>query len=85
MSAANADDGRAMLAIGRAYLQGLGVLQDYVEAHKWLNLAASRGVQEALKERDALSAEMTEDERAEARALARQWASRRRGDGAVRI
>ena len=73
MSAANADDGRAMLAIGRAYLQGLGVLQDYVEAHKWLNLAASRGVQEALKERDALSAEMTEDERAEARALARQW------------
>ena len=73
MSAANADDGQAMLAIGRAYLQGLGVLQDYVEAHKWLNLAASRGVQEALKERDALSAEMTEDERAEAQALARQW------------
>ena len=73
MSAANSDDGRAMQAIGRAYLQGLGVLQDYVEAHKWFNLAASRGVQEALKERDALSAEMTEGERAEARTLARQW------------
>ena len=73
MSAANADDGRAMLEIGRAYQQGLGVLQDYVEAYKWFNLAASRGVREALEERDALSAGMTEDERVEARALARQW------------
>ena len=73
MSAANADDGRAMLEIGRAYQQGRGVLQDYVEAHKWLNLAAGRGVQGALEERDALSAGMTDDERAEARALARQW------------
>ena len=81
MSAANADDSRAMLAIGRAYLQGLGVLQDYVEAHKWFNLAASRGVQEALKERDSLSAEMTKDERAEARALAHQW----RPDGSAAV
>ena len=42
-AAAGSGDRPAMLAPGRMYLRGLGVLQDYVEAHKWLNLAASRG------------------------------------------
>ena len=42
-AAAEANDPRAMAALGRLYLQGLGVLQDYVEAHRWFNLAASRG------------------------------------------
>ena len=32
-AAAGSGDRRAMRALGRAYLQGLGVLQDYVEAH----------------------------------------------------
>ena len=58
-AAADAGDRRAMLALGRLYLQGLGVIQDYVEAHKWLNLAASRGEVAALEERDALAAQMT--------------------------
>ena len=42
-AAASAEDRRAMLALARLYTRGLGVLQDYVEAHKWFNLAASRG------------------------------------------
>ncbi len=71
--AANAGDGRAMLALGRLYLQGLGVIQDYVEAHKWFNLAASRGVAEALEERDALSAKMTPEQVATAQARAAAW------------
>ena len=41
--AAEAGDERAMFALARLYRQGLGVLQDYVEAHKWFNIAASRG------------------------------------------
>lgn len=73
MTAANNEDGRAMLAIGRAYLQGLGVLQDYVEAYKWFNLAASFGISDAVAERDAISVEMTAEERSEARKLARNW------------
>ena len=73
MSSADADDGRAMLEIGRAYLQGLGVLQDFVEAHKWFNLAASRGVEGALEERNALGERMTADDLAQAQDLARQW------------
>ena len=72
-SAAGAGDRRAMLALGRRYVQGLGVLQDYVEAHKWLNLAASRGEAAALKERDAVAEKMTPEERAEAQRRARVW------------
>ena len=45
-------DPRAMLALGRLYREGLGVLQDFVEAYKWFNLAASRGNAEAASERN---------------------------------
>jgi len=58
-AAADAGDGRAMLALGRRYLQGLGVLQDYVEAHMWFNLAASRSEAAALGDRDAVAEKMT--------------------------
>ena len=72
-AAARANDVRAMLALGRAFAKGVGVPQDFVEAHKWLNLAAGRGSAEAVAERDALAREMTVEERAEARKLARAW------------
>ena len=72
-AAARANDSRAMLALGRAFVAGVGVPQDYVEAHKWLNLAAGLGDADAAAERDALAAEMTGEERAEARKLARAW------------
>ena len=62
-----------MLALGRLYVQGLGVLQDYVEAHKWLNLAASRGEVAALHERDALAAKMTPQQIAAAQERAASW------------
>ena len=71
--AANTGDRRAMLALGRLHVQGLGVLQDYVEAHMWFNLAASRGEAAALEERDAVAAKMTPEERADAQKLARAW------------
>ena len=72
-AAANAGDSRAMLALGRLYLKGLGAPQDYVLAHMWLNLAASRGERAAVSERDALAARMTPSERAEAQKRARAW------------
>ena len=75
-AAADSGDRRAMHALGRLYLQGLGVLQDYVEAHKWLNLAASRGEAAALAERDALAEKMTPAQVAQAQALARAWRPR---------
>ena len=77
-AAAGSGDRRAMLALGRLYLQGLGVLQDYVEAHKWFNLAASRGEVAAVAERDVLAGKMTPAQVAEAQALAQAW---RPGEG----
>ena len=74
-AAADEGDRRAMLALGRLYFQGVGVLQNYVEAHKWLNLAASRGEMDAVAERDALAQKMTAEERAEAQKLALSWQS----------
>ena len=81
-AAADAGDQRAMRALGRLYLQGLGVIQDYVEAHKWSNLAASRGEAAALEERDALAAKMTPEERAEALRAMRAVAGRGGAAGA---
>ena len=72
-AAAEAGDRRAMLALGRLHLQGLGVVQDYVEAHKWLNLAASRGEAAALEERDALASKMTPAQVATAQQRAAAW------------
>ena len=72
-AAADAGDRRAMRALGRLYARGLGAPQDYVEAHKWFNLAASRGEAAALEERDALAAKMTPQQVQAAQALARSW------------
>ena len=72
-AAADAGDRRAMLALGRRYAQGLGVVQDYVETHKWLNLAASRGEAAAVEERDALAARMTPQQVTTAQERAAAW------------
>ena len=72
-AAANAGDAKAMLALGRLYVQGLGAPQDYVQAHKWFNLAASRGEAEAVTERDALAARMAPEQVAEAQKQAAAW------------
>ena len=39
---ANAGDASAQFYLGGMYRLGQGVPQDYVESHKWRNLAASR-------------------------------------------
>ena len=72
-AAANAGDAKAMLALGRLYVQGLRVPQDYVQAHKWFNLAASRGEMEAVTERDTLAARMAPEQVAKAQEQAAAW------------
>ena len=72
-SAAQGGDDRAMLALGRLYLSGLGAPQDFVEAHKWFNVAASRGNAEAASKRDALAARMTLQQVATAQERAAAW------------
>ena len=72
-ASANAGDAKAMLALGRLYEQGLGVPQNYVQAHKWFSLAASRFEAEAVKERDALAARMAPEQVAKAQEQAAAW------------
>ena len=80
-SAAAGGDRRAMLALGRLFVQGLGAPQDYVEAHMWLNLAASRGEVVAVKERDELAAKMSAEQVATAQARATAWRPDAAGTG----
>ncbi|HSM69175.1 MAG TPA: SEL1-like repeat protein [Xanthomonadales bacterium] len=70
---AEAGDYHAQYMLGRMYAQGKGVAQDKVQAHKWYNIAASRGHTHAAEARDDLAQEMRWPRIAEARQLARQW------------
>lgn len=63
----------ALYNLGLAYSTGQGVNVDYVAAHKWFNLAALKGVQEALRWRAQLSSEMSAIQIAEAQRQAREW------------
>ena len=55
------------------YFNGTGVRQDYVQAHKWLNLAASRDNKKAIKGRDIVAKRMTPADISTAQKLAREW------------
>ena len=74
---ANAGDANAQFNLGVMYYTGLGVPQDYVEAHKWRNLAASRASAENqtryAETRDAVATLMTPAQIAEAQTLASEW------------
>ena len=55
------------------YALGQGVPKDYVEAHKWLSLAAAQGYKDVAKFRDLIASTMTHAQIAEAQRLAREW------------
>jgi TPR repeat protein len=63
----------AQYRLGRMYLQGRGVPQDYALAHMWFNLASRNGYLDAITARDELAAKMPPDQIAEAQRLARDW------------
>ena len=62
--------------LGVAYSTGShGLSCDLIEAHKWFNLAATQGHEEAAWCRADVSDEMTAREIAEAQRRAREWLS----------
>jgi TPR repeat protein len=65
----------ALYNLGLAYSTGQGVVTDYVVAHKWFNLAAVRGIEEAKRWRNQLAGEMNPGQIAQAQKLAREWLS----------
>lgn len=70
---AESGDSDSQNLLGRMYAQGDGVLQDYIEAYKWLNLAAARGNRAARTERDQVAQRMTPAQIAQAQQAARSW------------
>ena len=66
----------AYFDLGVAFSTGShGATCDLVEAHKWFNLAAARGHEEAAHCRAEVSDEMTAREIVEAQRRAREWLS----------
>jgi len=74
LAAAANGDNNALFDLGVAYSTGShGVPCDMIEAHKWFNLAAVGGHEEAGYCRADVSDEMTAREIAEAQRRAREW------------
>lgn len=65
--------GEDLNKLGLIYSTGDGPTLDYVQAHKWFNLAAFKGCEAAKTYRAELAAEMSMDEIAEAQREAREW------------
>jgi TPR repeat protein len=66
----------ALYELGLMYCTGRDVSFDLVEAHKWFNLAALRGNEEARRYRAEISRELSRREIGEAQRRAREWLSR---------
>lgn len=72
-NAADNGDADAQFMLGRLYSNGYGVLQDYIQAYKWYNLAASQGQRFALAARDTIAERMTAEQVAKGQELAWEW------------
>ncbi|MFZ1742525.1 MAG: hypothetical protein WAT93_06700 [Pontixanthobacter sp.] len=74
LAAAAQGDDSALYDLGVAFSTGShGAPCDLIEAHKWFNLAATKGNEEAAWCRADISDEMTAREIAEAQRRAREW------------
>jgi TPR repeat protein len=74
LAAAAAGDNDALFDLGVAYSTGShGAPCELIEAHKWFNLAAVSGHEEAAICRAEVSEDMTAREIAEAQRRAREW------------
>lgn len=66
----------SLYELGLMYCAGRDVALDLVSAHKWFNLAALRGNEDARRYRMEIAREMTKAEIAEAQRQAREWLSK---------
>jgi len=63
----------AQFMLGHMFHIGKGVAQDYVQAHKWYNIAGSHGKKIGKRSGSILEKRMTPNQIAEAQKLAREW------------
>jgi TPR repeat protein len=62
-----------MFELGMMYASGRAVPTDFVQAHKWFNIAAMKGHAEAVRLRREIAAEMTDADIGRAQRAARDW------------
>jgi hypothetical protein len=67
------DEANALFILGTRYSTGRDVQHDLIAAHKWFNLAAMMGHEEARINRAELAREMSTADVAEAQRQARAW------------
>ncbi len=72
-AAAEAGDPPAQHQLGLLFISGQGVEQDYVQAHKWLNIAAASGSSAAADKRAVVVDLMTAEQVAKAQTAARAF------------
>jgi TPR repeat protein len=63
----------AFFELGMMYSTGRSVPVDLVAAHKWFNIAASKGCADAARLRREIAAEMSDAEIGRAQLAAREW------------
>ncbi|MBT5074106.1 MAG: sel1 repeat family protein [Kordiimonadaceae bacterium] len=73
IQAAETGKAEAFYDLGLLYSIGHGVDQDNIEAHKWFNLAAMRGMISAQIDRAEVADGMSHVEISEAQRKAREW------------
>jgi len=71
----SAEQGNALAqySLGLMHQKGQGVPIDYVLAHMWVNLSASKGIEIAIKGRDFLEKQMSPSQIEKAQELVRNW------------
>ena len=65
--------GQIRYNVGRMYVQGMGVKQDYVSAYSWFELAKAQGEIRAQGEENKLQSNMTAGQIREAKTRAAKW------------
>lgn len=76
LASASRENPEAIFELGLLCATGRAGAVELVEAHKWFNIAAFRGLDAAKARREEIAAEMTRDEVAAAQRAARDWLQR---------
>jgi uncharacterized protein len=77
--------GDMLFELGLMYSVGRDVPVDLVSAHKWFNLAAMKGNNEAIRLRQEIACQMADAEIATAQRAARDWLRGNREPAAIAI
>ena len=70
--AAERGHGPSQISLGSMYFKGQGVTKDNIRAYMWMDIAATNGRANAVRNRDILAKKMTAVEISKAQALARE-------------